>query len=309
MSKSLYQTLEISENASQDDIKKAYRKLARKYHPDINKEKEAEEKFKEINAAYEILSDEKKRAQYDQFGDSMFGGQNFSDFARAQGGAGGINLDDILSQIFGGGFGGARGGGFGGFGGGGGGFGGSSFGGFGGFGGGFEEDLDIEANLTIPFELAVLGGKHKITINREQIDFKIPEGISEGKKVRVKGKGKASRAGGARGDLLLKIHIEPSEKYERDGDDLIASFDVPLGVALFGGKVSVQTLRKKVSLKIPPNTKNTQRFRLKELGVKNLKNGSMGDLYLRANIINPPLESLSSELQEMLKKELLGNEK
>ena len=100
MSKSLYQTLEVSENASQDEIKKAYRKLARKYHPDVNKQKEAEEKFKEINAAYEILSDPDKRAQYDQFGDNMFGGQNFSDFARSQGGMGGVNLDDILSQIF-----------------------------------------------------------------------------------------------------------------------------------------------------------------------------------------------------------------
>ena len=124
MSKSLYQTLEVSENASQDEIKKAYRKLARKYHPDVNKEKAAEEKFKEINAAYEILSDEQKRKQYDQFGDSMFGGQNFSDFARSQGGAAG--LDEILSQIFG-----ARGGfNFG-----------SNFG-FGGAGfGGFEQDL------------------------------------------------------------------------------------------------------------------------------------------------------------------------
>ena len=96
MSKSLYETLEVSPNATSDEIKKSYRRLARKYHPDINKEKDAEEKFKEINAAYEILSDEKKRKQYDQFGDSMFGGQNFHDFARGQGN---VNLDDILSQI------------------------------------------------------------------------------------------------------------------------------------------------------------------------------------------------------------------
>ncbi len=101
MGKSLYSTLEVSEGASNEEIKKSYRRLARKYHPDLNKGKEAEEKFKEINAAYEILSDPQKRAQYDQFGDNMFGGQNFSDFARAQGRN--ANFDDILSQIFGGG--------------------------------------------------------------------------------------------------------------------------------------------------------------------------------------------------------------
>ena len=118
MSKSLYETLDVSSSASADEIKKAYRRLARKYHPDVNKDPGAEEKFKEINAAYEILSDEQKRRQYDQYGDNMFGGQNFHDFAHAQGGA---NLDEILRSIFGGGgFGGASrgfGGGFGGFGG------------------------------------------------------------------------------------------------------------------------------------------------------------------------------------------------
>ncbi|MGL2721611.1 DnaJ domain-containing protein, partial [Helicobacter pylori] len=94
MSKSLYQTLNVSENASQDEIKKSYRRLARQYHPDLNKTKEAEEKFKEINAAYEILSDEEKRRQYDQFGDNMFGGQNFSDFAKSRSTS--EDLDDIL---------------------------------------------------------------------------------------------------------------------------------------------------------------------------------------------------------------------
>ncbi|HHO65834.1 MAG TPA: J domain-containing protein, partial [Epsilonproteobacteria bacterium] len=101
MSKSLYETLGVSENASADEIKKAYRKLARKYHPDINKEPEAQEKFKEINAAYEVLSDPEKKAQYDQFGDQMFGGQNFHDFARGQGAE--VDLEEILRQMFGGG--------------------------------------------------------------------------------------------------------------------------------------------------------------------------------------------------------------
>ncbi len=100
MAKSLYETLEVNENATHDEIKKAYRKLARKYHPDVNKDKGAEEKFKEINAAYEVLSDPEKKQQYDQYGDSMFGGQNFHDFARGQGSS--VDLDEILRQMFGG---------------------------------------------------------------------------------------------------------------------------------------------------------------------------------------------------------------
>ena len=300
MSKSLYDTLEVSESASQDDIKKSYRKLARKYHPDVNKQKEAEEKFKEINAAYEILSDPQKRAQYDQFGDSMFGGQNFHDFARAQGGAAG--LDEMLSRIFGGlgGFNSGFGGGFGGnFGGGFGGFGGGGF-------GGFSEDLDIQARLSIPFDLAILGGEHTISLNGETIKFKIPAGISEGKSIRVRGKGHKGRSGN--GDLLLKISVLPSERYEREGDDLVCDFDVPLGVALFGGKVSVPTLHKEVTLKIPQNTKNAQKFRIKELGAKNLKSGQMGDLYLRANVILPSVDSMSAELVKKLKDELLDKD-
>ena len=294
MSKSLYETLEVSENASQDDIKKSYRKLARKYHPDVNKQKEAEEKFKEINAAYEILSDPQKRAQYDQFGDSMFGGQNFHDFARSQGGAGG--LDEILSQIFGGlgGFNSGFAGRFSGF---------SSSG----FGGGFSEDLDIQAKLSIPFDLSILGGEHTISLNGETIKLKIPAGISEGKSIRVRGKGHKGRSG--QGDLLLKISVLPSEKYERDGDDLVCDFDVPLGVALFGGKVVIPTLHKEVTLKIPQNTKNAQKFRIKELGAKNIKSGQMGDLYLKANVVLPSVDSLSSELATRLKDELLDKAK
>ena len=290
MEKSLYTTLGVAQNATQDEIKKAYRKLARLYHPDINKAKDAEEKFKEINAAYEILSDEKKRAQYDQFGDSMFGGQNFSDFARSNQN---INLDDILSQIFGGGFGANSG--FGGFSSGG--FGGGGFGGFSDFGD-FGESLDIQKDITIPFESALLGGNYHYA--NGNFDVKIPAGIKNGEKLRVKGKGKRARNGV--GDLFLRVNIAPSNEYEINDEILTKRIAIPLKTALFGGKVKVQTPYKEVTLTIPQNTKNNQKFRVKEQGLKNRKNSVIGDLYLIANIENPPVESLDSSLLEALKK-------
>ncbi len=297
MSKSLYETLEVSENASESEIKKAYRKLARKYHPDICKESDCEEKFKEINAAYEVLSDKEKKAQYDQYGDAMFGGQNFHDFSQAQGGN--VDLDEILRQMFSGG-----GGGFGGFSAGGrqsyssGGF--SGFGGAGGFH--QEPNLDIEAKVTIPFNVAILGGTHSVSINGERFDIKIPAGVKSGEKLRVRGKGHAQN--GRAGDLLLKITVAPSPEYEREGDDLVKTIDVPLYAALFGDKIAVQTLEKEIKLKIPQDTKNGQRFRVKGMGAMNRKTKTRGDLYLKANIVNPKVDDLDKDLVEMMKEKL-----
>jgi curved DNA-binding protein len=294
MSKSLYETLEVSQGASESEIKKAYRKLARKYHPDICKEADCEEKFKEINAAYEILSDKEKKAQYDQYGDSMFGGQNFHDFSRSQGGAN-VDLDEILRQMFSGGGGFSSGGRQS-----------YSSGGFGGFGGagGFQQEtnLDIEANVTIPFSIAVLGGSHSVSVNGNRFDIKIPAGVKSGEKLRVRGKGHAQN--GRVGDLFLKITVAPSPDYEREGDDLVKTIDVPLYAALFGEKVAVKTLEKEIKLKIPANTKNGQRFRVKEMGVVNRKTKQRGDLYLKANIINPKVEDLDSDLVELMKEKL-----
>ncbi len=291
MSKSLYDTLGVSEGASADEIKKAYRKLARKYHPDINKDESAVEKFKEINAAYEVLSDKEKKAQYDQFGDQMFGGQNFQDFARGQGAN--VDLDEILRQMFGGG------GGFGGGGFGGGGFSGGQQGGFGGFGG---VDLDTQARITVPFNTAVLGGKHQVSANGQTFDIKIPAGIKSGETMRVRGKGK--RQGGQVGDLLIKVEVAPSPEYERKGDNLYKTIDVPLKTAWFGGKIQVQTPEKEVSLKVPQNTKNGQKFRLKGKGVPDRKTALKGDLYLVANVIVPDVDSLDSELKSMIESKL-----
>ncbi|GAA8338513.1 DnaJ domain-containing protein [Helicobacter pylori] len=288
MSKSLYQTLNVSENASQDEIKKSYRRLARQYHPDLNKTKEAEEKFKEINAAYEILSDEEKRRQYDQFGDNMFGGQNFSDFARSRGPS--EDLDDILSSIFG------RGGfsqrfsqnsqGFSGF----------NFSNF------APENLDMTIALNVSVLDTLLGNKKQVSINNETFSLKIPIGVEEGEKIRVRNKGKMGRT--TRGDLLLQIHIEEDEMYRREKDDITQIFDLPLKTALFGGKIEIATWHKTLTLTIPPNTKAMQKFRIKEKGIKNRKTSHVGDLYLQARLILPKTETLSNELKALLEKEL-----
>ncbi|WRE74650.1 DnaJ domain-containing protein [Helicobacter pylori] len=291
MSKSLYQTLNVSENASQDEIKKSYRRLARQYHPDLNKTKEAEEKFKEINAAYEILSDEEKRRQYDQFGDNMFGGQNFSDFARSRSAS--EDLDDILSSIFG------KGGfsqrfsqnsqGFSGF----------NFSNFSNFA---PENLDMTATLNVSVLDTLLGNKKQVSINNETFSLKIPIGVEEGEKIRVRNKGKMGRMG--RGDLLLQIHIEEDEIYRREKDDITQIFDLPLKTALFGGKIEIATWHKTLTLTIPPNTKAMQKFRIKDKGIKNRKTSHVGDLYLQARLILPKTETLSNELKALLEKEL-----
>jgi len=288
VSNSLYETLGVDKSASADEIKKAYRRLARKYHPDVNKDPEAESKFKEINAAYEILSDPQKRAQYDRHGDSMFGGQNFQDFAHAHSGA---NLDEILRSIFGGG------GGF------------SSFGSFSTFGGGgFEQfgapDLDVTARIVVPFNVAVLGGKHSVSYGGETFDIKIPAGIRSGEKMRIKNKGKRFQS--QRGDLFLNVEVAESPEYTRDGDDLEKEIQIPLKTALFGGKVSVQTLEKMITLKVGKNTKSGQRFRVKGYGVINRKTKQKGDLYLRANIILPDVDSLNENLVKAMKEYLPG---
>ncbi|QQW73193.1 DnaJ C-terminal domain-containing protein [Helicobacter pylori] len=291
MSKSLYQTLNVSENASQDEIKKSYRRLARQYHPDLNKTKEAEEKFKEINAAYEILSDEEKRRQYDQFGDNMFGGQNFSDFARSRRTS--EDLDDILSSIFG------RGGfsqrfsqnsqGFSGF----------NFSNFSNFA---PENLDMTVALNVSVLDTLLGNKKQVSVNNETFSLKIPIGVEEGEKIRVRNKGKMGQMG--RGDLLLQIHIEEDEMYKREKDDIIQIFDLPLKTALFGGKIEIATWHKTLTLTIPPNTKAMQKFRIKDKGIKNRKTSHVGDLYLQARLILPKTETLSDELKALLEKEL-----
>jgi len=281
MSKSLYETLGVNENATQDEIKKAYRKLARKYHPDICKKPECEEKFKEINTAYEILGDAEKRKQYDTMGDNMFNGQNFQDFYRQHKD---VDLEDILSSIFGGGFGRSSRSGFGGF-------------GFEGFGsGGFAPDLDVHARIQVPFDIAVKGGVFPINYNGETIKVKIPEGIKSGQKLRVRNKGKSFQS--QRGDLILEVEVSPSNEWTRKGDDLYKKVDVPLKKMLFGGKISVDTFKGNINVKVPKDSKCCQKLRVKGYGVKG------GNLYLELNPLLPKVEELDKDLAKMMQEKL-----
>ncbi|NPA12197.1 MAG: DnaJ domain-containing protein [Epsilonproteobacteria bacterium] len=281
MSKSLYEVLGVSESASQDEIKKAYRKLARKYHPDICKKPECEEKFKEINTAYEILGDPEKRKQYDTMGDNMFNGQNFQDFYRQHKD---VDIDEILNSIFGGGFRSSRG---------------YKSGGFGGFGFddfGFTPDLDVHAKIQVPFDVAVKGGVYPINYNGESIKIKIPEGIKPGQKLRVRGKGKTFR--GQKGDLLLEIDVMPSNEWERKDNDLYKKVDVPLKTMIFGGKIPVDTFKGNINVKVPKNSKCCQKLRVKGYGVKD------GDLYLELRPKLPKVEELDEELAKMMQEKL-----
>ena len=283
MAKSLYETLGVSEQASADEIKKSYRKLARKYHPDVNKDESAIDKFKEINAAYEVLSDKKKKDEYDMYGDQMFGGQNFHDFAQNRGGN--VDLDDLLKNIFGGG---------------GGGFGGGGFGGSG-------MDLDQKTTITIPFTVSILGGKHYVSVSSDGFDIKIPAGIKNGETLRVRGKGHSGM--GQKGDLLIKVEVSVSPIFTREGNDLSMTMDVPLKEALFGGKVTVQTdIHDDITLKVPQGTKNGQKFRVKGKGVVDRKTSLQGNLYLTANIVLPDIDELDDELKEMLEEKLPSGE-
>ena len=286
MAKSLYETLGVNEHASADEIKKAYRKLARKYHPDVNKDESAIEKFKEINAAYEVLSDKKKKDEYDMYGDQIFGGQNFHDFAQNQGSN--VDLDDLLKSIFGGGGGGS---GFGG-------------GGFGGAGSSSSVDLDQRINIAVSFYISVKGGKHNVSLNNESFDIKIPAGIKNGETLRVRGKGSVGRMG-KRGDLLIKVEVSESPIFERKENDLYMSMDVNLKTALFGGKVTVESLiNDDITLKVPKNTKNGQKFRVRGAGVVDRKTSLKGNLYLTANIILPDVDDLDDEFKQILEEKL-----
>jgi curved DNA-binding protein len=294
-----YQTLGVKKDASQDEIKKAYRKLARKYHPDVNPDDpNAEEKFKDINEAYQVLSDEEKRQKYDRFGSQwkqyqQTGGRaedfDWSQWS-AQGQPGGRSYRTVsqeeLEQMFGGGLGGF-----------------SDFFTtlFGGMAGGgatrrttrgssaqtMQRGGDIEHEVQISLQEAFNGTTRLLTFeDGRRIEATIPPGVKTGSKIRLSGQGSPGPRGS--GDLYLKIKVAPDPKFSRDGDNLRIVQPVDLFTALLGGEVSVSTIDKTVKLTIPPESDSGKTFRLKGLGMPKLNHPEKrGDLYVTIQIQVP----------------------
>jgi curved DNA-binding protein len=298
MPRDYYEVLGVSRDASEADIKKAYRKLARQYHPDRNPgDKQAEAHFKEVQEAYEVLSDKTKRAQYDRFGfvGHGAGGQ------RGPGGGGGpfpgggaqgfefqgIDPDDLASILRQ--FGGGGGGGFGGFGGGAEGDLGDLFGrARGGRGRARQTPRQVEADVTIPFLQAALGGTVSLSVDGHQIDVKVPAGVEEGKKLRIGGQA----PGG--GDLIVRLHVEPHPYFRREGNNVVLEVPISIPESVLGTRVDVPTLEgEKLAVKIPPGTSSGARLRLRGKGI----NG--GDQYIEMKIQSvKPADEHSRELME-----------
>ncbi len=292
-----YSVLGVSKGASEKDIKKAYKKLAMKYHPDKNPgDAKAEASFKEIKEAYEILTDTDKRRQYDQFGHAAFEGGGFGGHGghRSQGGAG---FEDIFGDVFR-----QRGGGFGG-------------GGFGGFDDVFSQSRggraraqkgqDREYTITVDFVDAVQGTEKvvELPINGEQkkINVKVPAGIKDGEKIRFSGKGAPGSHGGPAGDLLLSVAIRSHAFLERDENDLICNTKVDIATAALGGEVEVNVLDSRFKLKIPAGTQSGRKFKMAGKGVTSRK-GQTGDLLVKIQVATPTnLTDKQRDLLEQLR--------
>lgn len=284
MSDDYYKALGVSRGASADEIRKAYKKLARQYHPDANPgDDKAATKFKEIQEAYSVLSDPEQREQYDQFGASFKqagrGGQQFN-----WGGAGDVDLNDILGGLFGG----ARG-----FGGGG-----PGAGGRGGFGGGFggqarpRKGEDLRAEIGVPFTVAAEGGNHDLTLRRgdqtERLEIHVPAGVKQGSVIRLAGQGYPGQHGGPAGDLLVTINVHPHPYFRREGNHLV--IDVPLTPteAALGARIDVPTLSEgMVVLTVPPGTSSGARLRLRGKGVPDQRTRQRGDQFVQIKIVVP----------------------
>jgi curved DNA-binding protein len=299
--KDYYTTLGVGKNASDEEIKRAYRKLAMKYHPDRNpNKKEAEERFKEINEAYAVLSDKEKRKQYDTFGAEGFH-QRFTqeDIFR------GFDFDEILSSLFGGrGRWEFRSGGRSGF----------DFGDFYGRQGGQENmgrmpqrGEDIVYEMAISLEEAASGGEKRISFQKngkiEEISVKIPKGILSGKKLRLSKKGMEGRNGGPPGDLYLQVSIRDHPIFSREGDDLIVEKEINFSEAVLGTTIEVPTLEGMKKVKIPPGTQNHTKMRLKGLGMPHFQREGKGDEYVKVIVKVPKRVSEKSRglIQELAK--------
>jgi curved DNA-binding protein len=291
-----YETLGVSKTASEDEIKSAFRKLARKYHPDMAKAKDkaaAEEKFKQINEAYEVLSDPEKRKKYDQLGENWnqpggfqpppgWGqrpGGGFHQYGGGNGGVefefGGTGFSDFFEAFFGGGRG-------------------QSAFGRGGFGGGAgaERGSDVEADIMVPLEEALNGAKRTVSLRRsgsnklETYQVQIPRGVREGQRIRLAGQGEAGAGGGKSGDLFLRVRLARHPDFNVEGSDLIHEVKIAPWQTVLGSEIKVPTLEGDVRMKIPSGTQGGQRFRLRGKGLPS-STGARGDLYVVTQIQIP----------------------
>ncbi|SHK95616.1 curved DNA-binding protein [Chitinophaga jiangningensis] len=297
--KDYYKILGVEKSATADQIKKAYRKLAVKYHPDKNPDnKAAEDKFKEINEAYEVLSDEEKRKKYDQFGEnykyyeqhggrpedydwSQFGGGGGGQSYHYQGnmedmfGGEGGNFSDFFEQLFGNRF----------------------------SGGGRRQQRttrgrDVQATMEVSLADAYNGATRQVEVNGSRLNIKLKPGLYEGQVIRLKGKGSPGRQGGENGDLLISIQLAPHPGYELKGQDLYADVDIPLYTAVLGGKITVPTPGTSLNMNIPAGTDSGKVFRLKGKGMPAYDNkGNAGDLYIKSVVHIPT--NLSDKEKEL----------
>lgn len=282
--KDYYKTLSVEKTATQDQIKKAYRKLARQYHPDLNPDNAAaEQKFKEANEAHEVLSDPEKRRKYDQLG------ADYQRYQQAGGRPGGSGGGFDWSQYQQGGAGGGGGDPFGGadfsdfFG--------SMFGGMGGNGGGSSRPRagqDYQAELELTLEDAYTGGPRTLTVNGKNLRLTIQPGVEDGQVIRLRDQGGPGRNGGPAGSLYITLRIRPDSRYARTGNDLTMDVPVDLYTALLGGEHTVETLSGAVKINIKPETQSGTRLRLRGKGFPIYRQaGQFGDLYLRLSISLP----------------------
>lgn len=284
--KDYYEVLGVGKNASDDEIKKAYRKLAVKYHPDKNPgDKEAEAKFKEISEAHEVLSDKQKRARYDQFGHAgvggaggsaggnpfangnySFNGQSFNfDF----GGSGG--LDDILGSIFG-------------------------------FGGGARRPArgtDYRTTVVLSFEEAVFGTTKIITADGKDLKVKIPAGIDDGMSIRLSGKGGAAPKGGTKGDLYVFVRVKPHKRLTREGNIILSDRVISMVDAALGTEVDVETVDGNVRMKVPAGTQSGTPFKLSGHGVPLMRSDGDRGPHIVTIIVETP-KNLSKRQKELL---------
>lgn len=307
--KDYYSVLGVNKNASQDEIKKAFRKLARQHHPDMNPDDPAAEgRFKEINEAYEVLGDPDKRQKYDQFGSQWQayeraggapGGFDWSQWVNQQQGSGSYRTVDP-DEFFGGGgfsdffetlFGAERR---------------SRADGFGGayrdpFGSRARVGRDVEQPIEVSLYEAFHGATRSLMWeDGRRIEVKIPRGVYTGARVRLSGKGEPGGGGAPAGDLYLVITVAPDSTLERDGDDLKVTVPVDLYTALLGGKVKVASMDRTVQLTIPESTQNGRVFRLRGLGMPNMRNPEQrGDLYARVEVRLP--DNLSDDEKALIR--------